>query len=362
MLRAQRSSTRRQKRLARTASAILNDLEIILGSPPSASSWLLRMLDDPGSAERQVLGIWNDFVSGCNLPLSFRGKRALSLSELRVLRRGEQGGRHRQSFAEQQPWAAGEVLRGPDPHRVLKRVDGNPANAIEIAAQLLCCSEDRSCEKSLRFSRALAKHRNNPAVDRILGHSRESQADRQFRSVLLQAHHEDGGELLSHMGSPQRMRRQIRRSLDLYWAFRNGTDGSHICSYRLATLAIRVMVRSGLDPQDLDPQGMASSFAALSADCLAAHVADGLDRSLACPNWEESEADTLDLGVLAFVTLLGGTRRPGITGRQLVRFAGAACHGVHRIEHTKDESLRVGLLHPGGRLKHIPWEGRASRR
>ncbi len=338
VLRPQRRSKLRQARLAAAAASLLHDLETILCAPASASDWLREMIEDPRSAESEALRIWNTFIADCSLPKSFRiPGRALSLGDLMILRDGFEGGRHRQSFAEQQPWAARILLRERDRDpEAFAPIDENPANGVPVAAKLICCGGDgdgNSCEKALRFTRTIARHRNRPAVDQLLGQDRGG-TNRLLRSLLIEAHEKDGGELLSHIGGKAgRARRQIKRALEVYYAYRE-RSGTHDCAYELSVLVIRMMIRNAFDPRSLDPQMMASGLAAVSADCLAAFAAQRQSEfSIQVP---DLEADTLDIGILALVAFLGRPRRPRLTAGQLVKFAEAASQrGIHSISTIK---------------------------
>ena len=96
-----------------TALTMLDELEVILGMPPTKDEWLLHMVDAPAAAEEEALQLWNDgFLSRCEVPPSFLlGDRALSLADMQVLRRGLEGGRHRRTFAAQHPWGHAQHSR-----------------------------------------------------------------------------------------------------------------------------------------------------------------------------------------------------------------------------------------------------------
>ena len=334
MMRRQCPGRRRREHLAGLASALVDDVTTILGAPPLGSGWLRRTVDDPMAAEQDALALWKAFVMDCALPASFQAPgRVLSLRDVLVLRSGSDGGCHRVSFANQQPWAARMLLAGPDPDKALRPVDSNPARAIPVAAEVMCCGDEGApCEKAVLFVRRIARYRNDSELDRLLGGT--SGHDVRIRSLLLEACKEDGGELLSHIrGDVQQTREQIDRAIDLYYACR-AIGGKHSCAYSLATLAIRVMVRHAFDPKALEPHTVASGIVTMAADCLAGYLAKRLsDPSVQLP---ESDADAVDAGVLAFIALVGATRRPGLTARQLVKLAAAASQrGIHQIETVK---------------------------
>ena len=80
-------------------------------------------------------------------------------------------------------------------------IDENPANGILVSAKLLCCSSEdgTTYPKALRFAKSIAQHRENAAIDCLLGIGQRSNS--RVRSLLMEAHVQDGGELLSHIGS-----------------------------------------------------------------------------------------------------------------------------------------------------------------
>ena len=325
----QRNSLRRQKLLS-AATTLLFGLDAVLSEIPSTSELLQSIVNNPGFIETEALQVWHRFIADCTLPASFQVPgRALSLGELQILETGSEGGRHRHSFADQQPWAARRLLRGPCAHEAFAPIDENPANAIAVSAQLLCCANDgTACEKAMRFARSIARHRQDLLIDRLLGG--DDQTDRQIRSLLLEAHQEDP-ELLSHITNVHDTRRQIRKTIEMIYSYRDEMGGSFACGYRLAVLMIRMMVRSRFDPRIIDPHTVASGLVTMSADCLAAFASERLsDPSISSP---EPDADSLDIGLLGFLAFVGHPRRPQLTARQLVRMAERAYQrmGIHKI-------------------------------
>lgn len=331
------SKKRRNFLTAAAADLHLDELEKILG-PASAPSWdwLVRMIDDPVGVENDALEIWHDFIADCNLPSSFRiPGRALSLRGLMTLREGSGGGCHRHLFAEQHPWAAQEVLREPCPYKEFAQIDQNPANAIELSAKCLCCNPEaieKNCPKAVEFAKLLARHKHNPALDSLLG--TQSRRDRRIRAILMEAHARDR-ELLTHIGrKAKETRRQIKQAIRIIFDYR-GMGGGIGCGYELATLMVRMMVRNPIDPQNIDRELFLRGLITVSADCLAAFASDRLaDPSVISP---EPDADSIDIGLLAFIAFLGRTQKPQLTINQLNKFAMAANErGVHKTSAVKD--------------------------
>lgn len=349
ILRRQRPSHRRRMRMIAAAATLLDLLERVLGTPPAASGRLRRMVDDPVAAESEAIRVWNAFVEDCDVPAAFRVTgRTLSLGDLLVLRRGADAGRHRQTYASQQPWSAKLLLREDDPDEAFEPIDDNPANGIDVAARYLCCDPGNGapCDKAVRFARSMPRHRGNSAVDRLLGG--QDRASRRLRSLVMEASEQDGRELLFHVGTNvKRTRQQVARALEVLHVYEGDLRGSFDCAYALAALLIRTLVRDGLEPEDLEPRTLASGLVAMAADCLAPFVAERLmDPSVQAP--PDSEDDSIDIGVQAFVKTLGNTRRPQMTARQLVRFTAAASQrAVHRILNVHRHVDRRWPVPPG---------------
>ena len=389
LMRHRGRSKLRREYLSSAAMTLLDDLEMILGTSSLASDWLRRMIDDPVSVENDALEIWSRFITDCDLPSSFRiCGRTLSLGDLMILTAGSEGGRHRYSFAEQHPWAARALFRGPNPHETFVLIDRNPANSIKVSAQFLCCGNDgTACDKAVRFAKSIARHRHDPSIDRLLG--TERQIDRQIRSLLMEAHEQDHRELLTHIGSNvEDARRQIEHTIPMIYVYRDRMGGCFACAYAIAALMIRTMVRNRIDSQIIDPELVLSGLVTMSADCLAAFASERLsDPSISSP---EPNADSLDIGVLAFVATLGHTRKPQLTALQLTKFAKIANQrGIHKISAVKDhldaswcapsgwptrelsdprEAMRISavtsikdLLDEGRRMKHCLADGRYNR-
>ena len=331
VLRPAAPSPHRRDRLAATARTLLAELEAVLGASAADVAWLQRMVGDPAAAEAEGLRIWNDFVAACRVPPSFLVPgRSLSLADLLVLRRGGEGGRHRQTFADHHPWSTRHVLDGDDRETDFSEIDRNPANSITVAAKFYCCTGDSACDKAVRFARLVPRHRLNESLDRLFGKPRE-QPDTQIRSLLLEAHSQDG-ELLTHIGRDvPGTRARILHAIDVHFAYRDETHGSFTCAYALATLLVRTMIRNASDPDEIVADSLAAGLAAVSADSLAAFAARRLeDPSVEAP---DPDVDTLDAGLLAFLSHVGKPGRPLLTAKQLVRFAEAARdRSVHRLE------------------------------
>ena len=325
---------RRRERLSAFGREIREALEILLGAPPLASSWLRQVVDEPRSAEADALKVWNSLVEDCDVPDTFRvpGRTTLSLGELLRLRTGKW--QHRQMFAEQQPWAARQLLADSDQRGARKALTSlsRPSNSIKVAAMYLCCDHG-PCEMAMRFARHMPRHRKNVAVDRLLGGN--TAADRRLRSLLMDAYEQDGGELLAHIGDRVALaRRQIARAIEVLDAYRREVAGGFHSAFAVAVLLIRVMVREGVEPNDLDPRIIVLGLTALSADCLAAFAADRrLETGVGVPM---SEADHIDRGVLAFLTFVGRPRRPRLTAKQLIRLTQEASRrGVHQTVQAR---------------------------
>ena len=333
-LRRKAPSRHRRRRLVETVRSLLAELETVLGESAPKARRLQDIIDDPEAAEAAGLRVWNDFVAACRVPRSFRvPNRSFSLADLLVLRRGSQGGRHREAFADHFPWAARHELDGADPEDVLSKIDENPANSIVVAARNFCCTGDAACDKAIRFAKLLPRHRLKQPLDRLLG-APVDQSDKQIRSLLLEAHSQDS-ELLTHIGCDiPRAHAQIRRALEVFFAYRDGTMGSFPCAYALATLLLRMMVRNASDPEEVDPHLLAAGLAAVSADSLAAFASARLaDPSTTSP---EPDADILDTGVLALLLYIGEPGRPRLTVKQLARFLREVHdRSVHRLETVR---------------------------
>ena len=366
MLRHLMPSKKRREFLSASATTLFHELEEIIGPSELALDWdwLRLQRDSPASVETDALGIWRGFIADCDLPSSFSiPGRALSLADLMTLRAGSEDGRHRQSFAEQQPWAARVLLRESRAKEAFAKIDQNPAYAITVSAKYLCCGSaenEGGCPKAARFARVIARHRNNPSVDRLLGAN--NLEDRQIRALLMEAHGHDG-ELLTLIGSNVRdTRRQIKHAIQLIFDYQN-MGGSTGCAYQLATLVVRMMVRNQMDPRNFDREILLRGLVTLSVDCLAAFASERLsDSSVVSP---ESDADSLDLGLFAFVAFLGRTQKPQLTSRQLHKFAKAANErGMHKISVVKDHPdarwsvpacwSKVDFSDPRGEMTIVP--------
>ena len=344
-------SKRRRRRLVATAKMLLDALETVLGAAPSAeSAWLLHMLREPRVAEQEGLAVWNGFVAACNVTPSFHvsTKRTLSLATLILLRRGADGGRHREVFAEHHPWSLQAVLDSPNPEEPPSRIDSNPANALIEAAKHYCCRGDAACDKAIGIAKMLPRHRHNVALDALLGSAGRDGVDNQIRSILLEVLKRDS-EILTHIGSETDLaRQQIMRAIEVVFAYRDGTKGSLTCAYELAVVLARMMIRNGCDPDDVDPEEVATGLVSVSADTLAVFAAASLsDASVTPPH---PDADTLDTGVLAFLAHVcaKGPGRPRLSTRQLIKFTSAARYRcVHTLSLARAELDRFWMLPPG---------------
>ena len=347
-LRRKAPSWARRQNILSTATVMVDELAVILGTPPTRSDWLWRMVQDTETFEHEALRLWNDsFLSQCEVPPSFSlGDRVLSLADLQVLWRGAEGGRHRRVFAEQHPWVTRKILDGPHPDRCFEPIDNNPSASIKVAAKMFCCASEGDCPKAIRFARLVPRSRHNPALDHLFGLEGSGADSHQVRSILLEAHEQDG-ELLSHVGEDTRLtRRQIRRTIDVVFTYRDNLKGSFACAYAFATLLVRMFVRNEFDPDAVDVEELTAGLAAFSADSLAAVAAEALERRPA--SLPDPDADMLDAGVLAFLSYVGETRRPRLTMRQLVRFAAAArSRSVHPINVASPELEEAWPAPPG---------------
>ena len=297
-------------------------------------SWLKKILNDPVTAEEEMIQLWNEFVAECQVPSSFLipSRSPLSLRDLIILRRGSGERNHRQSFAENFPWVARSILTNSDnPDEVFKAIDDNPQGSKAVAAKYICCSNDPDCEKAVSFANRAARYRHHGALDILLGdHQSLSEANRN-RAVFLKAYSEDP-ELISHIGDEvQRTRQQISRAIEVLFAYmhyvsRDGFD----CAYSLAGLLVRIMVRNEYEPADdqFSPEEIVTGLAAVSADALSAFVAKHLKN----PTEISLDASTLDIGVLAFLYYIGGKNRPRLTMNQLLKFViRAGIHSRHEL-------------------------------
>lgn len=351
VLRRKRPSRRRRERLAAVASSCLHEPETIPGGTRSVSTWLRRIRANLLMAEKEALSVWNAFVASCDVPPSFRLRgRRLSLGDLLRLSKGSDGGRHRYSFAEHQPWAVPKILRGPRPDRELARIDKNPADRIILSAKHLCCREKRMpCDEAAAFAKAIPRYRKMVELDRVLGSACEGEA----RCRLIKAHYIDGGDLLSHV-----VRDAVQTRLQITWAcglgraYRDGEAGWSGCAGFMELDLLRMMIRDGFDPRFFSVRRVARGLAALSADCLAAFAAahvpepsfrrDGLYIFRRKP-----AADALDMGLIAFLHYSVSVLRPRLTARQLVKLAVAAVRrGVHRNERGTSDSMRSFNVDP----------------
>ncbi len=325
LLRRQIARPRRREHMTTMAETYWEFLKEALGYDPTRSDWLLTTLEGPLEAERRALsGVWNRFVDEFRRPASLLVRRHCpSLRDQLRLEQGPEGGRHRRSFAEQQPWAALTLLGTPEAGRKLREIDKNPANGLSVAAGHLCCVPDNGpCPKSISFAQRLARHRHDPSIDRILGGP--DWEDRRIRSLLMEAHATDGGELISHMrDGPKVVRRQIERAIRVLYRLNADEDIHFDTAHNAAALLIRMMVRDRfIDTDTLDPAAVAGALIALSVDTLAAFVTR-LDTSLPArtPLQYLMIGRSLDTGIDAFVHFVGSTRKPKLTVRQLIRLS-----------------------------------------
>ncbi len=327
ILRRQVPSARRRERLLGQAKWIRESLGVVLGHDPVRSAWLAEMIEDPVEFERWALAsVWNPFVAEFNRPASLLLRRnSPSLWDQLRLEKGRDGGLHRRSFAEQQPWAAKSLLDGTRAGRKLRKIDRNPANGLPAAARELCCNpDDDACPKSVNFARYLARRRQDSSLDRILGN--QSGKNRRIRCLLMEAHAQDFGELISHIrDGPTVVRRQIDRAIMVLDILQDLEEVRTETAFDTATLLVRTMVRDRLlDPARLEPDLLARALVALSANSLAAFAEHCpgifLSPERTAPGDPETDG-ALDAGIRAFVRFVGSTRKPQLTTRQLIRFS-----------------------------------------
>ena len=297
-------------------------------------SWPKKILNDPVTAEEEVIQLWNEFVAETQVPSSFliTSRSPLSLRDLIILRSGGGERNHRQSFAENFPWAARSILTNSEaPDEEFKAIDDNPQGSKAVAAKYICCSNDPDCKKALSFANRVARYRHHGELDILLGdHQSLSEANRN-RAIFLKAFAEDP-ELITHIGSEvQRTRQQIYRAIEVLFAYMNyvSRDGFD-CAYSLAGLLVRIMVRNAYQPADdqFSPEEIVTGLAAVSADVLSAFVA----KHLRDPTEISLDASTLDVGVMSFLYYIGEKIRPRLTMNQLLKFViRAGIHSRHEL-------------------------------
>ncbi len=324
ILRRQIANARRRKRLRAKAGWLLTCLNEALGYDPVRPTWLLKIIENPEEFEQWALsGVWNPFVEEFDRPASLLLRTDCpSLRDQLRLEQGLDGGTHRKSFAEQQPWAAISLLNEPHAGHKLGEIYLNPANGFLAAARRLCCTPaDGPCRKSINFARRLARHRHVPSLDLMLGNQRPT--SRRLRSLLMEAHTQDG-ELLSHIRDDSTL---VRRQIALA-----NTVSSHLQDYRCvssetaydtAALLVRMIIRDRfVDTDRLQPDVVGDSLFALSGDTLAAYAEHRSDPTPGHPACRYSALPrSLDAGIRAFVRFVGSTRKPQLTTRQLIRFS-----------------------------------------
>ncbi len=325
ILRRQIASASRRDWIREEGAWLMTCLNMALGCAAVRSTWLLRMIEDPAEVERLALHqVWNPFVQEFERPASLLLRRnSPSLRDQLKLEQGRDGGKHRRAFAEQQPWAAMSLLDRPHAGRKLREIDRNPAAGLIAAARQLCCTPGSgACPKSINFARYLARRRHDPSLDRILAD--QTIRNRRIRSLLMEAHAQDGGELISHIrDGPAVVRRQIACATKVMTNLRDHLYVRTETAYDTAALLVRMMIRDRFVELDsFDPDLVAEALIALAADSLAAHAerrADSLPEG-AVPG-DPATDRSVDDGIRAIVRYFGSTRKPRLTTRQLIRFS-----------------------------------------
>ncbi len=361
VLRRQSVSAQRRESMLNHAEWILDSLRAVLGYDPVRSTWLEQMIEDTVEFERWTLSsVWNPFVLEFNRPASlFLRKDCPNLRDQLKLERGCDGGAHRRSFAEQQPWAAISLLNRSSASRGLNEIDRNPANGLLAAARELCCFSGRAyCPRSVTFARFLPRRRHAPSFDHILDEC-NCFGRHSMRCLLMEAHVQDGGELISHIrDGPTVVLRQITRAhmlRDSPWNYRDVADET---TFATAALLLRMMVRDRfVDPARLEPNLAFGAMVVMSAESLAAYA--NCDR-YSLPEYETFGHTTidrgLDAGIRAFVHLVGSTRKPRLTTRQLIRLSehcereGTILSRNRQLQDLTDWSIAPQLLETCERL------------
>lgn len=334
----------RRRRIVAWARSLLQDLEVLLGAPPSHARWLLDMLD-ADSAERAGIELWETFLDAADMPRGLRipGFEA-SLSDLVTV----SSGRDRRWFANQWPAAAAVLLRSGKAVPAFARVECNRAAAVSVATTVYCCQGNDDCGPAGRFARRDPRYRENMMFARVMG-GHEMGRDLGIPILVVHANDDDGGELQRRMARhPAHAREQVALAVATARqpAFRTDT-----CRVIAAKLIANILAGSDFDPNALDPGAIADAFYAISADCLAAFVAT----RLAAPGQAsfcqlpDAGADSLETGVLALLTHLTRDRRlRPVQFARMVRHA--AAHGVHHVESNDyPNDARSWLPSPGWR-------------
>ncbi len=333
ILRRQSMNAQRRETMLGRAKWILDCLKGVLGYDPVRSTWLAEMIEEPVEFERRALSsVWNSFVREFNRPASLLLRRNRPSLQLQLrLEKGCEGGAHRRSFAEQQPWAAISLISSlTDSYTSseLDEIDRNPANGLLVAARHLCYCPScvNPCPTALNLARYLPRLRRDPSFDDILGKQGGGYhpvPDYYIRRILMRAHAQDGSELISHMRDGRTVvRSQIALAYMLCRHFLNSREVTYETSLDTAALLARMMIRDRfVDPGRLQPDVVGDALLALSADALAAYAEDRSDLLPGRRREDWEPLRSLDAGLRAFVRFVGSTRKPRLTTRQLIRLS-----------------------------------------
>lgn len=351
LLHSQERSKKRRVELWHSAKRLIHKFEKAVGrSHVSDWEWLHQMILDPVDAESRALKVWNAALSDLDVPEGFRGKsRMYSLWDHFLIHQDREGHRQWRSLAEQQPWAARRLLDGTDPRAAFDRIEDNPLGIKRTTARILCCRHGESgCAKALKFADSLPGYREVWELDRILGGDRRE--DISNRALLMEAHLQGGGEeFLSEICSNVPLsHRQIRRAREFFRALTTGLSSNNSVAHAVSVLLVRMMVRDRFDPDQLDPDAVATGLITVSADCLACFAArqtsepqaDGPEEFLGC--------DSIDSGLFVLAKHLGDNGNRSLTTEQLIHFATSAReHGEHRVEIVERRGEKAWPLAPG---------------
>lgn len=311
----------RRTRIVQSARLIQQTRGEVVGAP-SEVSWVQIMAKNPAVVEDEAIRVWLLFLETANPPrgLTIPGFEA-TLADLLMVTRGVKNGRDRRWFANQWPAVVSRLCHEGDAVREYRRIEQNRAAAVRVASRLVCCQGDAECRKAARFARRLPRYGGDMRINRLLAGD-----DAAIRWLVVNVDHEDNGDLLRRIArEPAHAREQMEFVLAAMRALHCRAFDHDRGLYAAGALLARVFAGTGWNPARLDPGVVGRGLIAVSADCLAAFVAERR------PDRQPEEASSLEAGVVALVGLLDGAP-PRLTPKQLFRFLEHAdSHSVHQV-------------------------------
>ena len=320
------SRSTRRLHIVESAASTLLDLSLVLGSPPSGFDWLREMITNTEAAERRAIGLWSEFLDFAEVPRALRiPDFELSVRELTIVAAGSANGRDRRWFADKWPAAVSGLFRSGKAKKAFRRVERNRSAAVREATRAFCCAGNADCEKAAVLARAIARHHDDQNLCRVLCGNRREVGERRIRSLLVDQNHDDAGETLRRMAY-----RSIHSREQMELAVAVATQPvfeTVTCRFEVGKLVTRILAGSGVDPSAIEATVIAGGLVAVSADCLAAFVAEE-----SSDEDEDEPAGRLEGGVLRLVGFLSKPEW-SLSPTQFVRFVTQAERRViHQVE------------------------------